>query len=192
MCLQSIGDTMSRTEYAFDVQVDSDNLPWEWGRQSSIYMKYGIKEANAAYTKDKTKERLDLLISKKKLEVVRNKEKYNLPDNAKIGEIDAVVSLFPEIIELQEEYLLDCKECRVLKHALRALDHKKTALEYATELIFKYHYSEPKIEMEVKNKVTGNGSEEERTALRDNSRMQSRKKRRLQKLKTQNKGQENG
>jgi len=134
--------------YKQDTTIDPDALDKEWLQQSHLMMKYCKISARAQKDLDSAKEKLDVVRVSLDAAIRRNPEHYDL---AKVT--DVVVA---NTILLQSEYTeefglyLQAKyEADMAKGAVRALEHKKDALEYLVRLFGQNYFSGPKMPHEI-------------------------------------------
>jgi len=125
--------------YKEDLQIDENNLEYEWKRQASLYEEWGEKAANAHFEKDKKQEKLALIKAKLDTEY-RKKLKEDKPKEA---EILSNVLQDPRYMEASNDYLEAYKTAKVLDVAEKAFDHRKRALENLTKLFLNNYYAEP-------------------------------------------------
>lgn len=160
---------MSDSVYYHDISIDIHNLDWEWGRQSSVYLKYGKMFANTAYQRDKAEEVLDNTKAKIRRKLREKKE-------MKVSDMDAEVNLNPEVKEAYENFIQLKFESNMLQNVIKALEHKKASLENLTKLYLVGYFSEPKISKEAQETFSDESSAVEQQTLKRNPRLQKLKK----------------
>jgi len=138
--------------YEEDVSIDQHDLENEWVRQSSLYLKYAELSAQATLERDKAKEQLDLAQAELDTLIRKNPTAYGIEK--------VVEALVKSTIVQQEDYkiayaaFLEVKETdAVLSGVLKALEHKKKALEKLSELWMAGYYSDPNISKEAKQQT---------------------------------------
>lgn len=134
---------MDNRDYEQDLGIDPMQLDEEWLRQPGLYMRYSEMAAEAQKVRDQAKEKVDVI----KAELDRAIRK----DPAKFGVDKITESVVASTILIQPEYkaagdvLIDANyEYSVLQSAVRAFDHRKSALENEVKLWLGSYYSGPK------------------------------------------------
>jgi len=138
--------------YQEDIEINKDMLDVEWGKQSSLYLKYSKEYANALYQKEKAKESLDVTSAKVFLEIKTSYEEYGL-EKQPSDKMTNEVLLLDERVQTAKNILLEKSyEVNILLSAKNAFEHKKTALEMLSKLYLSGYWSTPQISSEHKDK----------------------------------------
>lgn len=140
-------------DFERDKAIDPFGLEEEWLRQPSLADEYGRIVAEAQRKYDDAKLELDICKSKIELEIRENPE----GDRFKKLTEALIASLVMEdidVIKLSREMNKAREELGYAQAALRAIRHKKTALEYAVKLLEMNYYSGPECK-ELKPGVRG-------------------------------------
>lgn len=136
-------------EFKEDMAIDPHALEDEWMAQPALYWKYSQLQTQAQRERDRAKEAMDVMKSKLDLSIREDHTAYGL---SKITE-GAVLST----ILANEDYrvaLANYNECNynyvLMSNAIRALEHKKKALENMVSLWLGSYFAGPKQPKEVK------------------------------------------
>ncbi len=129
--------------YEQDLAIDPHSLDEEWLRQPGLYMKYCEAAVEAEKIRDKAKERVSVV----KAELDREIRK----DPAKFGLEKMTEPMVAGSILLQARYteaasaLVEADfKFNIIQSAVRALDHKRSALENEVKLWLGSYFSGPK------------------------------------------------
>lgn len=123
--------------------VDENNLLNEWKGQAVMMLRYGIRLADAMQEEDEAKTELTVVMAELDNAIRSEPEKYGL---AKVTE-----SALANTIVTQEEHTVATKvlndarhKARILKAAVDAIGHRKSALQGMTDLFLRQWYADPK------------------------------------------------
>lgn len=135
--IMPVGDLNNKLDYHKDCLIDIDNLDFEWIRQSQLVSDYSEL---AVYLED-LKRNLDKKIIVKKAQL--DQEIRNTSEKTTEASIKACIEVkaesFEEVAALEKiNYQL-----AMAKAALNALDHKKKALEWLSNLYSVGYFSTP-------------------------------------------------
>lgn len=119
--------------YEKDLEVDKDNLDYEWVRQASLYDKWNKAFVFASRESERLEERLDQIKSEVDDDIRRNPEKFSL-DKVTESAIKSKLSNNKKVIKAKTRYLDMLAVQRTIAGALKALEHKRKALERLVDL----------------------------------------------------------
>ena len=122
-----------------DIEIDKHQLDREWVGHPTLFMRYSEASARANREKDEAKEKLDLVYAK----VDRHVRKTATEKITETMVKNAVME-DPEYKTSLEEYREATYQATVLSSAVKAFDHRKTALESLVRLSLSSYYSSPK------------------------------------------------
>lgn len=126
-------------DYRNDVEIDESNLDREWKRQAELMFAYGKAKAEAQYKLDLAREKLDLLIAEKDLEV-RNEQTDRKRTEAWISNM---ITSLPSVQQARKDVNEAKRTLNVIQAAVEALQHKKAALENLVRLFGMSYFAEP-------------------------------------------------
>ena len=128
--------------YEEDVSIDKFNLDAEWVRQSSLYLKYGEKHAEARAVVDKLKKQLRIIQAEKALEIRKDPESFGFQKVT-----DKIVA---DLVDSSDEVKSINKQLYQAKHneemlsaSVSAMEQKKKALENLVSLYLTGYFSKP-------------------------------------------------
>lgn len=136
--------------YDKDLEIDGDSLDEEWIKQPRLYMKYARASAEIAAERDHAKEVLDVVQAELDIDIRRNPQKYNLPTDKngipKVteGAIKSCILLSKEYKLVFDEYTKTKLEADIILAGLRAMEHRKKALEGLVQLYIGEYFSKPR------------------------------------------------
>jgi len=126
-----------------DLAVDPMLLDEDWLRQPGLYMKYSAMAADAQKRRDMAKEKLDVVKAELDKDIRNNPSKYGMD---KVTE-NAVAMTIPSqqaYKDASTELIEAGYESNMLQAAVRAFDHRRSALENMVKLWLGSYYSGPK------------------------------------------------
>jgi len=125
--------------------IDINNLDKEWINQPKIFFKYASELADAMRRESGARTEREVVKAEIDLKVRENLKKYGI-DKVKLTEavILGVVSSQPKYKEAQKKRLIRKHKTDILQAAVRALDHRKSALERLVSLHGQNYFSTPK------------------------------------------------
>lgn len=159
--------------YYHDVSIDTDNLDWEWARQSGLILKYGKDFANTAKRRDKSEEVYENLKAKEILQIRKKKKGEKIT----VGELEAEVNLNPKVQEAKNKFLELKYETNMLQNVMKAMEHKRAALEYLVKLYLVGYFSDrqPRVSPEEHKTFVDESTSLETQSLNRNTRLKRRK-----------------
>lgn len=156
-----------------DLQV-SEDLEHEWKRQPGLFYYYAALEARAEDEVSKLKNTLDLVRSEADQEV---RSKYDGDKKPTESAISAQVLRDERVQKAKKDLMLAEKEAAMLKAVVRALEHKKSALEAINMRHVRMWGAEPRLPSEVKIQAVERGTEESKRGLQNSMGVRPAKKR---------------
>lgn len=147
-----------------DLKVDKYALDCEWENHPLKYFEWAETHAKAILDRDNLKQKMDMLEAKldKQLRVSLEKEFDKKPTEAAIK---ARICLDSEYSELQAELTKMNYNINILSAVKTAMDSKKKALEYLTQLHLSSYFSKPVVTSESKYKALTKRKEEDSKEL---------------------------
>lgn len=133
---------MSDINYSEDLAIDPHKLDEEWLYQSQLYMKYSQLASNAQKERDKAKENLDVVRAGKDRDIREKPDEYSL---IKVTEavVSATILQTKEYQEANNKLIEANYKLNLYQSGVRALEHKKKALENLVQLWIANYYSGP-------------------------------------------------
>jgi hypothetical protein len=127
---------------------DKNRLDEEWVEQPKLYFKYAQKLAFANEREDEAKAELNVERAEVEIVVRNNPTKYKIE---KVTEalVTAVVTGHPRVQRAMEAYIKAKRRAAILDAAVKALDHRKKALENLVWLHGQNYFSEPRAKDEM-------------------------------------------
>ena len=136
--------TQKKEEDFYFLEPDKDDLVGEWTKQPGYFYEYAVRLADSRKAYAEVKAELDLVEADIDMDIREDPAKYGI---AKVTE-----ALISNTIKRQKDYRDKQKALIQAKHtmdeldaAVRALEHKKAAIEGLVTLRMAEYYSEPKI-----------------------------------------------
>jgi len=131
------------SEFEDQLKIDKFNLDEEWVNQPSLYGFYASEVSDAQRALDKAKEKVEVIRSKLVVNINKFPQKFNFKKvTASITE--AIIVSDTEYRDALDEMHERKYELSILQGAVRAFDHRKSALENIVKLHSQQYFSEPK------------------------------------------------
>ena len=147
------------------LKIDQHHLDAEWMRQPSLYQEWAEELAHAVATKDRAKERVELVKAELDKEIRGDPEAFEIAKTTETV-IQATIIQQPEYKKVYHEYLEAKEDAAVLDGAVQALEHKRKALEKLVELYMAGYWAEPRVSKKVQEDAVDVGSEQVRRSLK--------------------------
>jgi len=163
-----------QTTYKEDLFIDKYNLDIEWLKQPMLFVKWAERWAEAVERRDRAKQYLEVIKAEMYTKIKKDPDVYGLPDKPTEGATNAIVTKSKKYRSAFEDYLDLNGQVNVLASAKEAMNHKKRALEYVSQLMLGGFYSNPNIKAEARQKVENEKGSEIRGHIKDSNRMQAR------------------
>lgn len=139
-------------EYEQDIEIDVEALDAEWLDHSRRMFVYCSHAAESHRDMDFSKERLDVVKAEIDQRVRANPDQYGLSPGSRgitEGSIQSTVLTQPEYQEATRDYLQKKYEYEVAQGAVRAFDHRKSALENLVRLHGQSYFAGPAVPHEL-------------------------------------------
>lgn len=130
-------------DYQKDLEIDPNALDVEWLRQPKLIGKYHDLLVDAKEEVDDARQDLDNEKAKLDLDIRSNKEKYDL-DKTTEAVISSTILLQKSYKEAQKEFNEANYNHLMIQNSLKALEHKKKALENLVILHGQNYFASPK------------------------------------------------
>lgn len=119
--------------YESELLIDLNQLDVEWMNQATTFMKYSELAADLKAIADRAKQNLDVVRAELDLEIRADPESFGL---LKITESTVSSTIIGEkrYKDAFEKYISDKHDFDIMSAAVRAFDHKKSALENLVKL----------------------------------------------------------
>lgn len=137
-------------EYEKDLRIDVDALDVEFAMQPAKYMKWAEKLANARKCLDDVKQNLDVVRAELAHDIRTRSDKYDIDKITVDAVKDAIARATVETSQVAKEYVEELEDLteaqydvEILQAAVRAMDHRKTALENLVRLHGAQYFAGP-------------------------------------------------
>lgn len=124
--------------YEEDIAIDENRLLDEWRNQPALFLKYGQLAAKARRNADVAKEHAESVFARVAAEIREEAPKKPAEDAIK-----QMVLLDPDYKRASHAAIKAKYEADLLATAVRAFDHRKTALEYIVKLYGMEYFADP-------------------------------------------------
>ena len=126
-----------------NLAIDESNLLNEWKGQAQMMLTYGIKQADAMQEEDEAKARLDVVKANLDGRIRADPGTFGIGKVTEAG-ISAVILTQPSFKKATEEYQKARHEVLMVRAAVDALGHRKSALQGMTDLFLRQWFADPK------------------------------------------------
>lgn len=116
-----------------DLDLDFKDLETSVARQSSLYDYYASREAEAREDRDRAVNKLDNMTARTELRI--RKEAADSGEKLTEAKVFALVGADEELERLREDVVKANRKLLDASRVVRALDHKKTAIECAVRMV---------------------------------------------------------
>jgi len=113
-----------------DLKIDYFSIEPDWRKQPLVYYKWSRMLAESQYELSKAKIKLNSIEASLSHDIRINYEKYDLKTHPTETAIRNIISLNEDYIEASRKYAMSTVNTELLRSAVKALEHKKSALEY--------------------------------------------------------------
>jgi hypothetical protein len=148
-----------------EYSIDPNALDTEWVRQASLYQRYSKNAAQAAYTKNRLESFLDR-------DIRENPKKYGFDSKPTEPAIANTIRGDKGVLRISYKH-------QRLQGCLKALEHKKKALEKLTELYLSGYWARPRIKTEAQDLLATEANREVLNSLERDSRMLALRNKRI-------------
>jgi hypothetical protein len=131
-------------DYKKDIEVDRYQLEVLWENQAKLYGKWSEESVKAADEVDRCKSKIKLLRDTLNKDVRLHPEKYGIEGTLREAAISSAIDTDQKVRELEGDLQDLVYQERIFKGVLVALDHKKKALEYLSQLFISGYYATPR------------------------------------------------
>ena len=130
-------------ESELNLNIDENNLLQEWKGQAAMMLDYGIRLADAMQEEDEAKTQLSVVVAELDCSIRNEPEKYGL---VKITESALMNTIIVQKAHVEATQTLNeaRHKARILKAAVDAIGHRKSALQGMTDLFLRQWYADPK------------------------------------------------
>ena len=153
-----------------DLQINKFALDLEWEKQPVLFIEWAEKSVEASFVKDKTKEKLELIMAELDMEMRKDPNSFGIE---KITET-VVLNTIKRHLRYQEIYNLyleSIKSFKLFEIVKEAFDHKKKALEKLTYLFISGYWAIPNISSGSKEVFTKDNTAVVNSVLKKNKRL---------------------
>jgi len=153
-----------------DLQINKFALDLEWEKQPVLFIEWAEKSVEASFVKDKTKEKLELIMAELDMEMRKDPNSFGIE---KITET-VVLNTIKRHLKYQEIYNLyleSIKSFKLFEIVKEAFDHKKKALEKLTDLFISGYWAIPNISSGSKEVFTKDNTAVVNSVLKKNKRL---------------------
>ncbi len=126
-----------------NLKIDENNLPAEWQGQANLMLDYGVQLADAAQAADEAAAALEVAAAKLDTAIRANPEGFGLTKTTE-ATVQAAIAVQPEHTAAKAELLDARHEREVLKAAVNAIQHRKSALQGMTDLWLRQWHGDPR------------------------------------------------
>jgi hypothetical protein len=122
--------------------IDMDRLDFEWQRQARLFFKYATRLAAAESNVDAAKADMDLTVATLTARINDDpeNEEFGLPAKPTVNAIRKCVEGHPEYTAARDAHNRAKRVAGVLDAAVKAMSHRKAALEGLTTLRMAHYY----------------------------------------------------
>ena len=138
------GDKMKeKLNYEEDIKIDPNALDVAWLNQAALMKRYGKHQADTRKEMDDIKEEVDVIKAKADIRIRTDPESYEIK---KVTEsiVQSTILLEEDYQEILKEYADARYENDVAIAVVRAIEHRKTALENLVRLLGSQYFAGPK------------------------------------------------
>jgi hypothetical protein len=134
-----------KINYEDDLRIDEEMLDWEFLEQATRMMKYCTIYAEAIKAESLAKESLDVCRADLDKAIRTAPDTFGI--NGKLTEemVKNTIILQADFIASNHAYIEACYEAEMAKGAVRAMDHRKEALENMVKLHGQSYFAGPKV-----------------------------------------------
>ena len=157
-----------------DLTIDRYALDDAWVLQPTIYQMHADEAAEDERDRDRAKANLELIEAELDTKIRRNPINYGLEKPTE-GAVKATVPQQPEYKAALKEFIDARYTCDVSNNLVKALDHKKAALEYLAKLLIAGLYSKPTADKGTSDAVKEFATVRQTEALNNDKTMQETK-----------------
>lgn len=124
------------------IDIDQNQLDKEWVNQPKLFLEWSTRLVHARADLEERKGTLAVMEAEKAADIRANPAKYGLDKVTETG-IASAITLCPDVIDARAGFLDVKKDVDFLEAAVKALDHRKRALECLVTLFGQSYFSAP-------------------------------------------------
>ena len=132
-------------DYAADIEIAELALDAEWLDHSRRMFSYCSHAADTHREMDLAKERVDVVKAELDQQIRTNSKGFGLGEKVTEGAIQATILVQPEYQEATRAYIQRKYEYEVAQGAVKAFDHRKSALENLVRLHGQQYFAGPNV-----------------------------------------------
>lgn len=117
-----------------DLKIDNFCIEADWRKQALIYYKWSRLLAESRYELNKAKENRDCIEAALYVDVKTNHEKYNYKSQPTETAIRSIIIQDQNYIDARDKHFSLTIKTELISSAVKALEHKKSALEYLNRI----------------------------------------------------------
>ena len=133
---------MTEENYYDDLSIDPNQLENEWFRQPALYAKYSELAADAIKERDEAKENLDVIKGQMDKKIRLSPKDFGL-ESIKEAAVTFTILQSDEYKDANKELIETTYRLNLVQGVVKALDHKKKALESTGQLWIGTYWSTP-------------------------------------------------
>lgn len=126
-----------------NINIDKYNLDIEWVKQPTLIAEYSNKHTEAQKKFHKVKEILEQERARLTKAITQNPQNFGI-NKTTVVLLESVIVEHPDYIKAKQEMIQAQYEMNIFANAVKAIEHKKTALENIVKLHLSGYYSTPK------------------------------------------------
>lgn len=165
-----------KLDYKSDIAIDQFALDYELIRQASLYQKYSELYANAAYERDRLKEKVEQVKADVALDVRQNFAEWGFTTKPTDAAVKETVAASERVEDAIKQSLESTRRANKMYGIKCSFDNKKSALESMVRLYVSGYFGTPKGGKEVDQVVQEKSIEQMNDHLKSNPRMVRRMK----------------
>ena len=160
--------------YKDDLFIDKFNLDLEWLKQAMLFVKWAERWAQAVERRDRAKQLLEVVKAEIYSKIRADPQVYKLPSKPTESTINSYIITTKKHKEAFDSLIERNREVNILASAKEAMNHKRKALEYVTQLMLGGFYANPSIDGKARKMVEDHKSAMVREHIKDSDGMQER------------------
>jgi hypothetical protein len=125
------------------LEIDENNLPVEWQGQANMMLQVGVDMADAQQEADEAQARFSVVVAKLDAAIRAEPAEFGISKVTETTVQHAVVRQ-PEHIAAQGDLFAARHTLNVMKAAVQAVQHRKSALQGMTDLWLRQWHAEPR------------------------------------------------
>jgi len=163
-----------KSTYREDLFIDKFNLDLEWEKQPMLFDKWAGRWAESVERRDRAKQYVDVAKAELYSKIRAEPKIYGLSSKPTEGAVNSYIITTKKYKSAFADFLAANKDVNVLSIAKEAMNHKKRALEYVSQLMLGGFFARPNIKSEAREQVEQAKSSEVKKHIKDSDRMRAR------------------